>query len=151
MLLGDERPILAHPLPAVIGQFPRRMQSESIHLTEGQLLFDPRMRVMHDFIGWLMRVDIRRNSGYGTVIVRLHDRATPLAWITFLRAFSIPMLVVGKTIISLKDCLRWAENYGICDYEIPVVSACSLVVMHWKHRLCGMRSGGKKRPWTQYP
>jgi hypothetical protein len=61
---------LGHPLAAVIGHFSGGMQSEAIHRTEGQLLFDPRMRGMHDFKGWLMRVDIRRNCGYGTVIVR---------------------------------------------------------------------------------
>ncbi|MCA9497860.1 MAG: hypothetical protein KC588_01565 [Nitrospira sp.] len=62
---------LSHPLPAVIGHFRGRMQSEAIHRTEGQMLFDQRMRGMHDLKGWLMHVDIRRNCGYGTVIVSL--------------------------------------------------------------------------------
>ena len=38
------------------------------------------------------------------------------------------MHVVEKTIISLKDCLGWAGNYGISDYEIPFVLACFLLV-----------------------
>lgn len=119
---------LAHPLPAVLGPLPGRMQSEAIRRTGGQLLFDPRMRVKQDFKGWSMEVDIRRNCGYGTVIVRLHDRALLFAWITCMGVFSIPMFVVGKTIKSWKDWLRCAGNYGIRGYEIPVVLACYLVV-----------------------
>ncbi len=75
-----------------------------------------------------MEIDIRRNCGYGTVIVRLKDRALPFAWITRLGVFPIPMFVGGKTNKSWKDCLRGAGNYGIRGYEIPVVLACSLVV-----------------------
>ena len=58
---------LAHPLPAGLGPFAGRMQSEAILRTGGQLFFDTQMRVVHDFEGWSMEVDIRRNCGYGTV------------------------------------------------------------------------------------
>lgn len=119
---------LAHPFPAGLGPFAGRMQSESIRRAGGQLLFEPRMRVVHDFEGWPMEVDIRRNCGYGTVIARLHDRALPFAWLTRLGVFSIPIFVVGKTIESWRDCLRCSEGYGIRWFEIPVVLACSLVV-----------------------
>lgn len=119
---------LAHPFPAGLGPFAGRMQSESIRRAGGQLLFEPRMRVVHDFEGWPMEVDIRRNCGYGTVIARLHDRALPFAWLTRLGVFSIPIFVVGKTIESWCDCLRCSEGYGIRWFEIPAVLACSLVV-----------------------
>jgi hypothetical protein len=119
---------LAHPLPANLGPFAGRMQSESIRRAGGQLLFEPRMRVVHDFEGWPMEVDIRRNCGYGTVIARLHDRALPFAWLTSLGVFSIPAFVVGKTMESWRDCLRCARGYGIRWHEIPVVLACSIVV-----------------------
>lgn len=119
---------LAHPLPANLGPFARRMQSESIRRAGGQLLFEPRMRVVHDFEGWPMEVDIRRNCGYGTVIARLHDHALPFAWLTSLGVFSIPAFVVGKIIESWRDCLRCARGYGIRCHEIPVVLACSIVV-----------------------
>lgn len=91
---------LAYPLPDVFGHFPERMQSEVIRRTGEQLLFDPRMRIMHDFYGWSMEIDIRRYCGYGTVIVRLHDQALPFSWKTCLGAFSIPMFVFGKPIKS---------------------------------------------------
>lgn len=141
---------LTHPLPAVLGHFPGRMQSEAIRRTGGQLLFDPRMRVMHDFKGCSMDVDIRRNCGYGTVIGRLHDRALPFSWKTCMGVFSIPMLVVGKTIKSWRDCLRCAEGYGICGYEIPVVLACSLVVHSLEAPGMWLAFRGKTTMDTQY-
>jgi len=119
---------LAHPFPAGLGPFAGRMQSESIRRAGGQLLFEPRMRVVHDFEGWPMEVDIRRNCGYGTVIARLHDRLLPFAWLTKLGVFSIPAFVAGKTLESWLDCLRCARGYGIRWFEIPAVLVCSVVV-----------------------
>ena len=62
---------LAHPLPTGMGPFAGRIQSEAMLRAGGQLLFDPSIRVIHEFEGWPMEADIRKNCGYGTVITRL--------------------------------------------------------------------------------
>ena len=137
---------LAHPFPAGLGPFAGRMQSESIRRAGGQLLFEPRMRVVHDFEGWPMEVDIRRNCGYGTVIARLHDRALPFACLTHLGVFSIPIFVVGKQLkvgaiafdvqkVTVSDGLRSRLYWRALSWCTPL-----------KHLECGSRSKAK-RPW----
>ena len=119
---------LAHPLPEDAGPFGARMQSEAILRDGGELWFEPRMRVVHDFEGWAMEADLRRNAGYGTVTTRLLDPRLPYAWLTRLGYASIPLFVAGKTLDSWRDCLRCARHYGVRWYELPAALALSVVV-----------------------
>jgi hypothetical protein len=76
-----------------------------------------------------MEADIRRNSGYGTVVSRLRDRLLPYAWLTRLGYASIPLFVVGKTLNCFRDCIRCARHYRVQWYELPA-ALCLAVVVH---------------------
>ena len=120
---------LTHPLPTDAGPFAARLQSEAILRSGGQLLFEPRMRVVHGFAEWAMERDIRRNIGYGTITTRLRDRALPYAWLARLGSASIPLFAVAKTLDSWLDCVRCGRHYGVRWYELPV-AFCLAVVVH---------------------
>jgi hypothetical protein len=83
------------------------------------------MRVIHDYEGWRMELDIRRNHGYSSVITRLLDPAIPHAWLVRLGYLGIPLIVAGKTFNNWRDCLRCARYYGVRWYEIPFALALS--------------------------
>lgn len=119
---------LKNLLPSGLGPFAGRMQSESIMRTGHQLWFDPSIRVIHDFEGWPMESDIRRNTGYGTIIARLQDPFMPQAWLTHLGVASIPVFVGGKIFDSWQDCVRCASAFEVKWFQIPLVLLCSVVV-----------------------
>mgnify|MGYP001574370785 FL=1 len=119
---------LKYPLPSGLGPFAGRMQSESIIRAGYQLWFDPSIRVVHDFEGWAMESDIRRNTGYGTVIARLHDPDMPQAWLTKLGVFSIPVFAGGKIVDSWRDCVRCASAFGVRWFQLPLALLGSVVV-----------------------
>lgn len=116
-----------HPLPVGIGAFASRMQSEAF-LRDGEaLLFDPELVVVHDFEGWPMERDIRRNHGYSTVITRLRDTRLPYAGLVRLGVVAIPLIVAGKTIDSFGDCFRCFRQYGVKVSELPLVLFLAIV------------------------
>lgn len=120
---------LSHPLPTDAGPFTSRLQSESVLRDGGELLFEPRVLVAHNFEGWAMERDIRRNIGYGAIITRLRDRLIPYAWLTRLGYASIPLFAAGKTLESWLDCLRCGRFYGVRWYELPV-AFCFAALVH---------------------
>ena len=119
---------LAHPLPEHLGAFAGRMQWESIRRSGGILWFEPRMRVVHDFEGWPMEADIRRNIGYGTVATRLADERMPHASLVRAGAVSIPLIVAGKLLNTWRDCTRCARAYGVRWHELPLALATAVAV-----------------------
>lgn len=119
---------LRHLLPSGLGPFAGRIQSESIMRAGCQLWFEPSIRVVHNFEGWPMESDIRHNTGYGTIIARLHDPFMPQAWLTQLGVVSIPVFVGGKIFDSWRDCVRCASAFGVKWFQIPLVLLCSVVV-----------------------
>jgi GT2 family glycosyltransferase len=65
----------SHPLPTTMGTFTSRIQSEALLRDGWELRFDPQIQVTHDFEGWHMEADLRRNAGHGTInYVRLQRR-----------------------------------------------------------------------------
>ena len=119
---------LKNPLPTGVGPFAGRIQSEGLLRTGHLLWFDPSIRVTHDFEGWRMERDIRRNTGYGTIIARLRDPSMPQAWLTKLGVASIPVFVAGKIYDSWRDCLRCADAFGVKWFQIPFVLLGSILV-----------------------
>ena len=93
-----------------------------------QLWFEPSIRVVHNFEGWPMESDIRHNTGYGTIIARLHDPFMPQAWLTHLGVGSIPVFVGGKIFDSWRDCVRCASAFRVKWFQIPLALLCSVVV-----------------------
>ncbi len=120
---------LAHPLPEDSGPFAARMQSEAVLRDGGRLLFDPELRTTHEFEGWRMEADIRRNAGYGTVITRIRDRRMPYAWLVGFGRPAIPAIAAGKTWHIWRDCLRCWRQYGVRPRELPLALAVAPVVI----------------------
>ena len=117
----------SHPLPAGLGAFASRIQSEAFLRDGGTLLFDPELVVIHDFEGWPMERDIRRNHGYGTVITRLRDKRLPYARLIRAGVLAIPLIVAGKTFDTIRGCLRCFRHYNVKIYELPLALGITLV------------------------
>lgn len=111
---------LANPLPVDSGPFAARMQSEAVLRGGGILLFDPSIRTIHEFEGWGMELDIRRNTGFGTIVTRLRDPRLPWASLIRLGRVAIPFVFAGKTLNSWGDALRCWRNYGVRAHELPI-------------------------------
>ena len=111
---------LEHPLPTDAGPFAARIQSESVRREGGTLRFDPSIRVVHEFEGWGMEADIRRNTGFGTVITRLRDPRLPYARLIRMGRAAIPVIAAGKTWNAWRDCFRCWRVYGVRVHELPL-------------------------------
>src|SRR5215471_846344 len=101
----------SHPLPTGIGTFSSRLQSEALLQDGWQLLFDPDAKATHDFEGWAMEADVRRNAGHGTIATRLQDPTLPWARLVRAGRLSIPVILGGKILDSWKDCIRCGRPY----------------------------------------
>jgi len=116
-----------HPLPVGVGPFASRIQSEAF-LREGQtLFFDPELVVTHDFEGWSMERDIRRNHGYSTVVTRLRDGRLPYAALIRAGVIAVPLIVGGKILNSAYDCFRCFRRYNVKPFELPLALALAVV------------------------
>ena len=126
---------LEHPLPTNSGPFAALMQSESVRRSGGVLRFDPTIRVVHEFEGLGMEADIRRNTGFGTVITRLRDPRLPYARLIRMGRAAIPFIAAGKTWNAWRDCIRCWHAYGVHGHELPLAMALAPV-------LVGLETGG---------
>ena len=126
---GFRRSVLRmHPLPVDAGPFAARLQSQAVLRGGGRLLFEPGMRVVHEFEGWPLEADIRRNLGYSAVLTRLRDGSLPHAWLTRLGYASIPLFFGGKIVDSFWNCIRCAPLYGVRRFELAAAFAFAVVV-----------------------
>lgn len=137
---------LAHPLPTNGGPFASRLQSEAMRRGGARFRFEPAMRVVHEFEGWAMERDIRRNIGYGTIRIRQLDPKMPWAWLARLGVASIPLFVAARTVDSWRDTLRAGHHYGLRWFEQPV-AALLAVVVHLLE-IGGMRQAFRDEPIT---
>lgn len=108
-----------HPLPLDLGPFAGRLQSEAMRRDGLRFHVDLGMRTVHDFEGWAMERDIRRQHGYATVITRLQDPRMPQARLVRLGPLAIPAIVLGKTLLTLTDALRCHAHHGVSRAELP--------------------------------
>lgn len=120
---------LEHPLPTDAGPFAARIQSESVRRAGGTLRFDPSIRVVHEFEGWGMEVDIRRNTGFGTVVTRLRDPRLPYARLIRMGRVAIPVIAAGKTWNAWRDCFRCGRVYGVRGHELPFALALAPILI----------------------
>lgn len=116
----------AHPLPIGLGAFAGRIQSESILRAGGELRFEPAMIVVHDFEGWPMELDIRRNHGFCTVATRLADQRLPYAGLIRGGIAAIPLIVAGKMFDAWTVCVRNYRSYDVRLWELPLALALVL-------------------------
>lgn len=120
---------LKHPLPEGLGPFAGRIQSEAVLRAGGKSIFMPEIAVIHEFEGWRMEADLRRNCGYGTVIARLTDAQMPHARLVRMGRISIPAIWAGKTLDSWRDVLRCWRHFGLRVVELPLALFLAPVVI----------------------
>ena len=104
------------------------------------------MQVAHAHEGWLMELDMRRNIGYGSVVVRLADPLFPWAWLTRLGGLAVPLLVAGRAVDGLRDATRCSARYGVRWYELPLawLAAALLPLLEVPGMLSALRGRGSR-------
>lgn len=117
---------LAHPMPTHMGGFASHVQAEELWRSGSVVWFDPMIQVEHDFEGWSMERDFRRNRGHGTIRTRLLDPSLPYAWLVRLGRIGIAPIVAWKIFSSWRECVRCGRGYGIRWYELPAAMAASV-------------------------
>lgn len=135
---------LAHPLPEDGGPFAARIQSEALRAAGWHLAFEPAMRVTHDFEGWAMERDIRRNIGWATIAVRRIEPTVPHAWALRLGPVASWYFFAAHVGESWWAVLRAGRHYGLAAHEVPVAMATALYVHALE--LGGMRDALAGRP-----
>jgi hypothetical protein len=111
---------LQHLLPVDHGIFASKEQSEAMRRAGHRLLFEPRMRVVHEFDDAFDR-DHRAGVGYGTIYMRRHNRSLPGAWASRLGYFSVPLFLAARFSKSCLYAFRFHARYGVHWYELPAV------------------------------
>jgi len=119
------------PLPAGAGVYSARVQSDAMLRQHRLLWFDPLLTCTHDFEGWPMERDIRRNTGHCTVLVRQYDPSLPYSGLVRMGPPAIPAIVAGKIWLNWLDCFRCAPHYGVRWTQVPL----ALGVAIWVHLL----------------
>jgi hypothetical protein len=135
---------LSHPLAGI---FAAHVQAERLRRAGHVLCYDARAIVEHDFEGWSMEKDLRRNRGHSTVKTRLLDASLPYAWLVRCGALGIAPIIVWKILNSWRDCLRCGRSYGIEWYELPIVmaAAASVCLLEIPGMLTAFRGRGPGR------
>jgi len=111
---------LRHPLPVDRGVFASKEQSEAMLRAGHRLLFEPKMRVVHDFYGAFDR-DHRRGVGYGAISIRRRNPNLPGAWAARLGYFSVPVFFGVRLLKTCWHALRFYPQYGVRWFELPGV------------------------------
>jgi hypothetical protein len=75
-----------------------------------------------------MERDIRRIHGYRTVITRLRDDRLPPARLLRAAVFAIPLIVAGKTLDGVLDCLRH-DTVKTCKLPLALALAAATHVL----------------------
>lgn len=119
---------LTHPLPENDGPFAARIQSDAFRRSGFFLAFEPDMRVTHDFEGWEMERDIRRNIGWATIRIRQIDPGVRHAWALGLGPLSALYFVAGHIAESWWAVLRVGRSYGLAVYELPLAMLAAVYV-----------------------
>lgn len=122
--------LLAHPFFDDIGPFGGKLQSESMRRAGLQLRFSPGMLAVHAYDGWDMERDIRRNSGYASIMVRKIDPDIDFAWLCRLGAASIPIFSAGRLLKSWLALLRLWRYYDVPLANLPYAFGLA-AYLHW--------------------
>ncbi len=119
---------IEYPLPVEAGPFSARIHSEALTRNGHVLLFEPAMLVTHDFEGWAMERDIRRNIGWATIKVRQLDPGLPHTWAIRLGPLAVMYFYLGHVMESWWHILRIGHDYGLKWYEKPLAMATAFYV-----------------------
>ena len=117
------------PLPAEAGAFAYRLVTERLLRRGGKLYFEPEMRAVHDFEGWPMERDLRRQVGWTSIRIRQLDENIPGAKVVrLLGLFALPLLYGYRLIESTTRSFRLPRYFGLHWGHIPLLLALAVLV-----------------------
>jgi hypothetical protein len=129
MMVRRER-FTADPLPTSAGPFAYRLMTERLVRQGGTpFYFDPAMRAVHDFEGWPMERDLRRQVGWTSIRIRQLDAALPGAQvIRALGLAAVPLLYGYRLMESAGHCVRLPRYFGLGRRHVPMLLALAAIV-----------------------
>jgi hypothetical protein len=120
--------LMEHPFPELDFACGGKTHAEAIRRGGHRVVFEPAMKVVHHFEGWVLEKDIRRNLGYAAIASRRHEPRIAFGWVTRLGYGAIPLLLAARTLYDFRVCLRSGRDYGIRWYETPFALAAAAAV-----------------------
>ncbi|MGZ8229870.1 MAG: glycosyltransferase family 2 protein, partial [Burkholderiales bacterium] len=119
----------ADSLPAEAGAFAYRLLTERLLRQGGKLYFEPSMRAVHDFEGWPMERDLRRQVGWTSIRIRQLDVNIPGAKVVrMLGPAAVPLLYGYRLVESTGHCFRLPRYFGLRWHHIPLLLALAVLV-----------------------
>ena len=119
----------SNPLPTDVGPFAYRLLTERLQREGGVLYFEPTMHAVHDFEGWPMERDLRRQVGWTSIRIRQLDDTLPGAQVVrALGAASLPMFYAYRVLESAGHCFRLPSYFGLNKAHIPMLLALAALV-----------------------
>jgi hypothetical protein len=144
-MIVRQRAFRSDALPADAGAFAYRMFTERVLRAGGRLYFEPAMRVVHDFEGWPMERDMRRQVGWTSIRVRQLGANIPGATaVRRLGPAAVPLLYGYRLVESTGKCFRLPRHFGLGRRHIPLLLALATVVHSFE--LPGMLRAFRGRP-----
>ena len=117
------------PLPVEAGPFAYRLLTERLLRQGGKLYFEPDMHAVHDFEGWPMERDLRRQVGWTSIRIRQLDVNIPGAKVVrLLGPAAVPLLYFYRVIESAGPCFRLPRHFGLLPRHIPLLLALAALV-----------------------
>jgi hypothetical protein len=117
------------PLPVEAGAFAYRLLTERLLRQGGKLYFEPKMRAVHDFEGWPMERDLRRQVGWTSIRIRQIDADIPGAKVVrLLGPGAVPLLYAYRLVESTGHCFRLPRHFGLDLRHIPLLLALTVLV-----------------------
>lgn len=119
----------ADPLPDDAGPFAYRLLTERLVRQGGKLYFEPKMRAVHDFEGWPMERDLRRQVGWTSIRIRQMDETLPGATVVrTLGPASLPLFYAYRLAESTGHCLQLPRYFGLHWRHIPMLLGLAALV-----------------------
>ena len=128
-MIVRRRVFCADPLPHEAGPFAHRLMTERLLCQGGSLYFEPTMRAVHDFEGWSMERDLRRQVGWTSIRIRQLDADIPGASVVrLLGPASVPMLYAHRVMESAGKCFLLPRHFGLRWRHVPLLLGLAVLV-----------------------
>jgi hypothetical protein len=128
-MIVRRRVFCSDPLPADAGPFAYRLLTERLLRQGGKLYFEPEMRAVHDFEGWPMERDLRRQVGWTSIRIRQLDVNIPGARVVrLLGPAAVPLLYFYRVVESAGHCFRLPRHFGLHRRHIPLLLGLAALV-----------------------
>lgn len=119
----------AQTFPVDAGPFAYRILTERLLRAGSRLYFEPAMLAVHDFEGWPMERDLRRQVGWTSIRIRQLDAGIPGARVVrALGRGAIPLLYGYRMVESTGHAVRLPRHFGLRHRHIPLLLSLAALV-----------------------